>query len=1383
MDATLLAAVFSGVTSLALGLAFAYLWRFVLPKRYVALFAAARLVAVPQVGFLLLQVRYHDFARAGAVVALLSALSSVCFIAGCFGLLGRRLALTPLVLLGVALAGWGIAGPHLTQSALLQEYPDSLVRGGLFLVVAWLLQRGERRAGRRPLAWLLIAAGLHELDYPLLVNRAWGFGVGLALAEFTGIAVSVFLLITMLEEARRSARLAGAALRESEERFRAIVDLAPIGIAVIDAEGQYLHVNPGLQHLLGYTEAELRQRRFQDITAPEDVEPTDRPFREMVQGRRDHFRAEKRYLRKDGSEVWARLIATAVRDDAGRFVHTISLVEDVTDEQRRTAAARENEERLRQNQAALVRLARHPTFTAGEVAAVWRELTESAARTLEVERASVWLADADHARIRASDLYERSPRRHSGGLELTAAHCPAYFQALEHDRVIAATDARADPRTRELTSSYLAPHGITSLLDAPIRAGGRTIGVVCVEHTGPPRDWSPAAQGFAGSIADLAALALESRDRAEAEDAARRSHSLLEATIEATGDGILVVDRDNRIERYNRRFVGMWGLPEHTLISAEAAIAAAREQLRDPEAFARQIDYARSHPEDPSHDVLEFKDGRVFERQSWPRRLGSEIVGRVWSFRDVTEQELAEVALRLSEDKFATAFRLSPTLMVIARLGDGQIVDVNDAFSAATGFPRAEVLGQSTRDVLWPDPAARAGLVEQLQTTGRVRDLELKMRTKAGPVLDVLVSIETITIDGQPHTLGAAVDITERKRVTVALAKSEEKFAKAFRASPNAIVISRLADGVVVDANETFFAVTGYAREEAVGRSTLDLIWPDGAQRDALVATIRREGRVRGVELRMRTKSNDVMEGLVSIEVIELDGAPHLLVEALDITERNRAEAALRTSEERFRLVTLATNDAVYDWDVPSDRLWWSDALKRMFGHPTEAALTQTGWWSGQVHPEDLERVRASLAAATARRREVWSEEYRFRRSDGTYADVLDRGYYVYAEDGRPLRMIGSMADISERKTAERHQAHLQEAVMASAVDWTMTFDAVPSPLLILGGNGRVRRLNAAARALAGKDSYRDAVGKSLESLAPGEPWRSLASLAAEVSRTRLPATGQAHERGPRRSWYLTANPISVAGEDDRIIVIARDITDLVALQESLRRTETMSVLGSLVAGVAHEVRNPLFAISATVDAFEARFAQDQYTRYTQTLREQVGRLSELMRELLEYGKPPGLDLVEAGLGPIVERAAQDCRQAAEDAGVVIAPSLGDGLPPVRVDGSRMHQVFLNLIENAVQHSPRGATVTVRAAVVRRDAARRLEVSIIDQGPGFREEDLPHIFEPFFTRRRGGTGLGLSIVQRIVEQHGGEILARNGPTGGAIMTIQLALSEPPRVEA
>jgi PAS domain S-box-containing protein len=169
----------------------------------------------------------------------------------------------------------------------------------------------------------------------------------------------------------------------------------------------------------------------------------------------------------------------------------------------------------------LVRLAKSEAAASGDLDTALRELAEAAAETLEVERASVWLFDEARTRIDCVELYEKGPHRHSRGTVLAAADFPAYFRGLEEERAIVANDAHRDPTTREFSASYLTPLGIGSMLDAPIRVRGRMAGVVCHEHVGGAREWSPEEQGFAASIADLAAFALEGvesrRDREESE--------------------------------------------------------------------------------------------------------------------------------------------------------------------------------------------------------------------------------------------------------------------------------------------------------------------------------------------------------------------------------------------------------------------------------------------------------------------------------------------------------------------------------------------------------------------------------------------------------------------------------------------------------------------------------------------------------------------------------------------------------------------------------------------------------------------------------------------------------------------------------------------------
>ena len=269
---------------------------------------------------------------------------------------------------------------------------------------------------------------------------------------------------------------------------------------------------------------------------------------------------------------------------------------------------------------------------------------------------------------------------------------------------------------------------------------------------------------------------------------------------------------------------------------------------------------------------------------------------------------------------------------------------------------------------------------------------------------------------------------------------------------------------------------------------------------------------------------------------------------------------------------------------------------------------------------------------------------------------------------------------------------------------------------------------------------------------------------ATTVSKTRLEASEEQLQTTVDALYAEIIERTRVEGERQR-------------LQESLRRNEIMAAMGTLVAGVAHEVRNPLFAISSTLDAFIARFGtQAEYQRYFLVLRREVGRLSALMQALLEYGKPPTPAVTEVGINEVIEQAIQACLPSAQAAQVKLHPSHARDNGHVRIDPQRVQQIFENLLHNAIQHSLPGTTVAIEIAE-RKDSQTWIECVVTDEGPGFAPDDLPRVFEPFFSRRRGGTGLGLAIVQKIVEEHSGTITAGNRPTGGAAVTVRLPVSK------
>lgn len=221
-----------------------------------------------------------------------------------------------------------------------------------------------------------------------------------------------------------------------------------------------------------------------------------------------------------------------------------------------------------------------------------------------------------------------------------------------------------------------------------------------------------------------------------------------------------------------------------------------------------------------------------------------------------------------------------------------------------------------------------------------------------------------------------------------------------------------------------------------------------------------------------------------------------------------------------------------------------------------------------------------------------------------------------------------------------------------------------------------------------------------------------------------------------------------------------------------------MSAMGALVAGVAHEVRNPLFGISSTLDALTARLgAKTGYGRYIEILQEQVGRLGKLMADLLDYGRPPVHEFTSGSMNAVVDAAVESCIALATEKGARVELRLAPDAGPVRMDQGRLVLALRNLIDNALQFAPPGSAVTVATARIEAGESMWVECAVSDSGPGFLPDELPQVFEPFFTRRRGGTGLGLALVQRIAHEHGGEAAARNRDGGGAVVTIKVPVAQ------
>lgn len=278
-------------------------------------------------------------------------------------------------------------------------------------------------------------------------------------------------------------------------------------------------------------------------------------------------------------------------------------------------------------------------------------INETAARALAFERASVWFRDGDV--LACKDQFMVSLGKHSHTTFLSAGDYPEYFEALDREEVIQAENAHADPRTGGLKDAYLKPNGIGAMLDAPLRAQGKTVGVLCLEHVGGPREFHADEVNAAQHLASMITVALEFQRSRDNELAAQRSLSLLRAAFEASGVGIVAVDEFGNVTAYNEKYLEMWHIPR-AMCEAGDPDALQRhfvEMTTDPEHFIARYESYKTEPEIEYVDESLLKDGRTIEIISHPQRLDEEIIGRVWTFRDISyrkelERELEELALR-----------------------------------------------------------------------------------------------------------------------------------------------------------------------------------------------------------------------------------------------------------------------------------------------------------------------------------------------------------------------------------------------------------------------------------------------------------------------------------------------------------------------------------------------------------------------------------------------------------------------------------------------------------------------------------------------------------------------------------------------------------------
>jgi PAS domain S-box-containing protein len=503
--------------------------------------------------------------------------------------------------------------------------------------------------------------------------------------------------------------------------------------------------------------------------------------------------------------------------------------------------------------------------------------------------------------------------------------------------------------------------------------------------------------------------------------------------------------------------------------------------------------------------------------------------------------------------------------------------------------------------------------------------------------------------------------------------------------------------------------------------------------------------------------------------------------------ERKRAENALRKSEERFEVMARATNDAVWDLDIATNRMWWNVGVRSFLGYPADTVGSDLNWWQDHIHPEDKERVISAVRAILEGGGRFWLDEYRFLCSDGSYACVFDRGYILHDEQGQPLRMIGAMMDITDRKRAE-------EALRETNETLRTLIQASPLGIAVLDAAEKVRIWNPAAERITGWRAP-DVLGKMIPGMSGGVRPDQFPALAQRALHGEA-VTG-AEIPGRRKGEIPIELSVSMAplrdarGAISGAMAVLADISERKSaelqksqLEEQLRQSQKMEAVGRLAGGVAHDFNNLLTAISGYAELLQGRFEPGNDIRgYVDEILKSSGRATQLTRQLLAFSRRQVLQPKVLDLNSVVQNMDGLLRRLIGEH-IELTASLEPRLASVRADQGQIEQVIMNLSVNARDAMPNGGRLIIETRNVDLDSGYndrhgRLRtgphvlLAVTDSGHGMNPETQSHLFEPFFTTKEQakGTGLGLATVYGIVKQSGGDIWVYSEPGKGSVFKI------------
>jgi PAS domain S-box-containing protein len=620
----------------------------------------------------------------------------------------------------------------------------------------------------------------------------------------------------------------------------------------------------------------------------------------------------------------------------------------------------------------------------------------------------------------------------------------------------------------------------------------------------------------------------------------------------------------------------------------------------------------------------------------------------------------------------------------------------------------------------------------------------------------------------------------------------------------------------------------GWSADEVVGSRVDDVVLAEGTARDAAVVLerLRRRGRWSG-EFLVRHRAGPVFPVLITATLVrdEEGRGVGLVAVTRDISTQRKAEKTARDAEERLELVHRAASSVIWEWDIQSDTVKRNEAMGDVFGYAPEAVEPTMAWWRARVHPEDQPRVFDSLNRFLTEDRRFWTEEYRFLTGNHGYATVFDRAIMAHDSAGRPLRAVGTMVDLTERRRIHEEQRFLSQSsmILELSLDYESTLPTIARLavnsvadtclIAVAAGDGFPPFVTAAHGDPRLQAVVEEAAAFLSAGPPPGSPLERVLDGGGSVLLSPMPddADGALTGGGRLRELVLALAlrsamivPLSARRAVVGYVILASSTPDGNYAEADLRMGEELGrrvgltidharlfqsaelahrAKSDFLAIISHELRTPLTAVLGYADLLTEEVAgplNEMQHRQVDRIRAGSDRLLRLIEGILAFARlETGRDrahLERVEVQSLLHHVAEMVRPSAAEKGIEFSVHLDAAPDAISTDSERFTQVVLSLLTNAIKFSDRGS-VEVRAW----SEDGLLRVDVTDSGRGIAPEHLPYIFNPFWqaeqpaTRRAGGAGLGLSIARRLARLMNGDVTVARTTPSGTTFRFEIAL--------